>query len=291
MATVLILGGTGKLGSAFARTLRAAGHSVTALGSRALDAADFEAVTALVRSAPFDAVINGVAFLGIDNCEHQQDRAFHLNLMLPRLLAGLSRQLGFTLIHVSTDSVFSGAKGGPPYVESDRPDPVNVYGLTKCGGDFAVLDGCERHYVVRVGVLFGPSPKPNQVFEKMMEAARAGQSLFRLSNDIVTSPSYSLDVAAEVAGWLERPRPYGLYHVVNQGQASIHDFIGRGFDLLGLRPRVEAVSYRDLGGIGRRNTLTPMASDHVSLRPWDLALQDYCRSMTDSSLDPPSGNA
>ncbi|MBF0561759.1 MAG: NAD(P)-dependent oxidoreductase [Alphaproteobacteria bacterium] len=278
MAKVLILGGTGKLGAAFTRVLGER-HCVTSVGSAHLNAADFAAVETLVNSDRFDVVINAVACLGIDGCERNAVEAFHLNVSLPKRLARWAQGHGFTLVHISSDAVFSGDKGGDYYFEDDAASPVNIYGLTKYGGDVSVMEECDKYYIVRVGVLFGHTNKSNQIFERMVDLSRGGQNNFKLSTDIVTSPTYSIDVAREVASWLELERPFGLYHVVNHGKGSICDFISYGLGALGFKPTIEPVSHREFPAIGRKNTYTPMASRTVRLRPWQDALDEYCQSL------------
>jgi len=81
-----------------------------------------------------------------------------LNADVPKHLAQLSKQHGFTLIYISTDYVFDGTS--PPYAPSAETRPLQLYGQTKRDGEVAVLgvDGAKA-VVLRVPVLYGPAPK------------------------------------------------------------------------------------------------------------------------------------
>ncbi len=127
--TVLLLGDTGKVGTAVKAAL---GPRVTVVGAntRTLDASDLSAVEALVDQVRPDAIVNCAAFMGVDNCEKEPERAFRMNVMMPRLLAQKSDRMGSTLVHFSSESVFSGKKRDF-HGESDTPDPINVYGLVR----------------------------------------------------------------------------------------------------------------------------------------------------------------
>jgi dTDP-4-dehydrorhamnose reductase len=248
---------------------------VTGLSSADLDARDFDAVEARVRAEAPDVVVNAVAMLGIDACEKDVEAAFRLNAYLPRLLARLMAESGGILVHFSTETVFSG-RLGRALTEDDEPDPVNVYGHSKYMGDLLVRDALDRHYLFRLPVLFGPSPRRNQLLERMLDRARAGESVLRLAADIVTSPTYSLDIAARVRRALDEGWDFGLYHLANAGQASLHDLVAEALRLAGLPTRVEPASWRDFPSLAPKNTVTPLVSAKCSPpRPWREALAEY----------------
>ena len=90
-------------------------------------------------------------------CETELERAYALNAVAPRRLARVCAELGARLVHVSTDYVFDGAKQAP-YVETDRPMPLNVYGVSKLAGEYEVLGVGGDHQVVRSSGLYGVRP-------------------------------------------------------------------------------------------------------------------------------------
>ena len=91
-----------------------------------------------------------------------------MNALFPKLLAELSVSLDFLLVHISSDAVFSGT-GNDCYRESSAASPVNMYGLTKYGGDCFVTAIAKRYYIARISVQFGSSSGKPQFVEKMLE--------------------------------------------------------------------------------------------------------------------------
>jgi dTDP-4-dehydrorhamnose reductase len=119
------------------------------------------------------------------------DLAFSVNAVAPLHLARTCTELGARLVHVSTDYVFDGAKRAP-YVEEDRPAPLNVYGMSKVAGEHAVLaDG--RHQVVRSSGLYGLRPcraKGGNFIDTMFRVA-AEKPRCASSDDEVLTPTFT----------------------------------------------------------------------------------------------------
>lgn len=148
----LILGGDGMLGHALQDawtprhevwvTLRrdrgAYGPGAARFGERALfgiDARRDEALeTALARARP-EVVVNAVGIVKQREAAHDPVLSVEVNALLPHRLARCCAAAGARLVHVSTDCVFSGARGG--YTERDPPDPIDLYGRTKWLGEVA----------------------------------------------------------------------------------------------------------------------------------------------------------
>lgn len=271
---VLLLGNTGKMGLALNEVLKE-DYAVIGKNSRDFDAANFDEVKSMVKDIKPNIVVNTVAFLGIDPCEKEPIKALTLNTLYPKLLAELSRDMGFLLMHFSTDAVFNNAKNSP-YVESDAPKPLNMYGFTKYGADCFIQAIAKKYYIFRLPILFGKSTKNNQFVEKMLQKIKEGNKALKVTNDIVSSPSYSLDTANEVKRMMESNLPYGLYHVVNEGKATLFEIMQEIVKNLKLDVKVEKASYNDFPYVGIKNTNTPMTSEKIRpLRPWKEAINDY----------------
>lgn len=103
---VLLLGSTGKMGVALQAAF-CAGYELVCLHRPEFDAADFAKVERVIRQHRPDVVINTIAHLGVEPCEDNPRMAFELNALYPRLLAQLSSENGFLLVHFSSDAVFS----------------------------------------------------------------------------------------------------------------------------------------------------------------------------------------
>ncbi|MFQ5861545.1 MAG: SDR family oxidoreductase [Candidatus Brocadiales bacterium] len=272
---VLLLGSTGKMGMAL-REVFEDGYTVIGKNTRDFDALRPESIRNLVEENRPDMVINTVAFLGIDPCEREPEKALRLNTLYPRMLAELSNEKRFLLINFSTDAVFDdGARGF--YTETDRPRPLNLYGFTKHGGDCFVQTISKNYYVFRLSVIFGKTTKNTQFVEKMLQKVCEGQKVLRVADDIVSSPSYSVDIAKEVRRLTEASSEFGLYHIANEGMATLYDLMNEIVKNLNLDVEVERASYKDFPYLGRKNTFTPIKSEKVApLRPWREAVKEYC---------------
>jgi dTDP-4-dehydrorhamnose reductase len=275
---ILLLGHTGKMGRALYQVLSGS-HDVVGLNSQDFSATDFPQMTRIVQNIIPDIVINTVAFQGIDRCELEPEQAFQVNTLFPRHLACLCEARSSTLVHFSTDAVFADKAEGY-CTESDTPAPINLYGATKYAGDCLVSSNCQNHYVCRIPLVFGLNRGAGQFVERMLARLRAGTGAIHVAVDIVSSPSYSLDLAVAVQGLLQGRAPYGTYHLANEGVASLYDLmVAIAADLIP-EAVVKRASWQDFPVVGRKNLQTPLRSNKIqSLRPWRDAVQAYCREL------------
>ena len=275
---ILILGHTGKLGHALIKVL-SKHHRVTGLNSTNFDARQLDLLKQTIASHAPDIVINSVAKVGIDPCELDPQDAFKLNTLLPKELARLSNECNYRLIHFSTDSVFDNRKEGA-YVESDPARPLNVYGATKYAGDCQIMAHASNYLILRIGVLFGPcAPDKPQFVEKMLALVNAGKTI-RVSNDVLSTPCFSLDIAGKVARMISCETHSGLYHVANHGVASLYDLMLRILTILNLEQCIQAGSHEEFPAVGIKNTHTAIISERIdALRAWQDAVDEYCKML------------
>jgi dTDP-4-dehydrorhamnose reductase len=265
---ILILGHTGKMGTALIDVL-GDDHTLHCMGRDDFNAHQPFEVIDFVKDNPIDVIINAVAHIGIDPCEEDYAEAILVNTTFPNILALLANEVNCKLVHFSTDAVFP---NGGPYFESDKPDPLNVYGLSKSLADKCIPHIHEKHYICRLSILFGETPKKNQFVEKML----AHEGDLKIADDIISSPTYSKDVAREVKWLLETEKPYGLYHLANFGEASLYDLMKEILENLQSERKISRVSYRDFPHVGEKNTRTPLSSEKIIMRHWRDAVKEYC---------------
>ncbi|MFU8773621.1 MAG: SDR family oxidoreductase, partial [Anaerolineales bacterium] len=136
MLRILLLGKYGQLGWECHRALSCLGE-IKALDFPEIDLKQPENLCVLIRSWKPDVIVNATAYTEVDRAETETEFAFAINRDAPGILAEEARRIGCGLIHFSTDYVFDGTKGAD-YVESDIPNPVNVYGHSKLAGERAI---------------------------------------------------------------------------------------------------------------------------------------------------------
>ncbi len=275
---ILLFGPTGKVGGAMRTVL---GESkIICVNHSECDVSCSDKVVKIIEEVKPEIVINAVAFNGLDACEEDPQQALRVNTLFPKILAELSNIHDFVLIHFSTDAVFEG-NTSDYYLESSAAHPINMYGFTKFGADSFISAIANKYYIARLSIQFGASDSSTQLIEKMLEKIRSGCRHLRISEDIIASPSYSIDVANTVKGIVENESPYGLYHIANQGKASPYELMRELVILLRLDVIIEPVPHAIFNTKSRKNPCTPITSEKLSLlRPWQEALADYCQQLT-----------
>ncbi|WP_130471683.1 SDR family oxidoreductase [Candidatus Magnetaquicoccus inordinatus] len=281
---ILLLGHTGKMGLALQHAFAGLG-TVIGYNSTTLNAADPEAVAEVVRHNQPDLLINTIAFLGIDPCEKDPLLAQQINTLFPRQLAQLAAELNAVLIHFSTDAVFPDLAEGA-YTEEMCPQPINLYGASKWMGDCMVMHHAPRHYIFRLPLLFGPASKANQFMERMLSLLEQGRPQLRVAEDIISSPSYSRDLAAEVRRVYAERYPWGVYHLSNSGTGSLYELMHEVGKHLQIAEKIHPASYREFPSLGVKQTRTPLVSLKLPpLRPWQEAVAAYCQLLKGMSDD------
>jgi dTDP-4-dehydrorhamnose reductase len=269
------------LGSDLVDTFTEGGFRVSGLTHEMLEVTDAAAVRRTLGALRPDIVVNTAAFHNVPRCETEVEQAYAVNAVAPGRLARVCSDLGARLVHMSTDYVFDGAKGSP-YVETDRPMPLNVYGVSKLAGEHEVLGTAGNHLVVRSSGLYGVRPcraKGGNFVDTMYRAA-AAQPEVKVVSDEVLTPTFTADLAAEIRV-LALEGPPGLYHATSHGHCSWYEFARAIFDLGGLTTPLLPISVRDLPATVRRpffSVLENAALAEIGLdrmRPWREALADY----------------
>ena len=179
----------------------------------------------------------------VENCEQQPDKAYAVNAIGARNLATATCDLGAVLIHVSTDYVFDGKKA-EPYVESDLPLPLNVYGNSKLAGEYFARTLNPKHFVLRTSALYGTQPcraKGGQNFVDLMLRLGRERGRVRVVDSEFVSPTRTADLARQIAA-LTGSDAYGLYHATAEGSCSWHEFAREIFSVAELEVKLEVAS-------------------------------------------------
>jgi dTDP-4-dehydrorhamnose reductase len=222
---ITVIGANGQLGSDVVKAFAQAGDEVLSLTHADIDLASMDSVAASMQEVRPEVVVNTAAMHHVERCEKDPALAFAVNGIGARNLAIGAKACKATLIHVSTDYVFDGAKRSP-YDERDVPNPLNVYGNTKLAGEHFVRAGTDKHFVVRTSAIYGKSPcrgKGGMNFiELMLKLARERGEVNVVDNEFVT-PTSTVEIAKQVVA-LSRSDAYGLYHATAEGYCSWHEF-------------------------------------------------------------------
>jgi dTDP-4-dehydrorhamnose reductase len=227
---ILLTGPTGQVGWELERCLAPLGE-VIAPGRAALDLGRPETVAGVVRSIRPDLIVNAAAYTAVDRAESEPGACFAVNAGSVAVLAQEAARLGALLVHYSTDYVFDGAKRAP-YVETDAPAPIGVYGCSKLLGEREIeRSGC-RSLVLRTSWVY--AARGRNFMLTMLTLARERPQL-RVVNDQVGAPTWARDLAQATRVALTRAEPpEGLFHVAAAGTTTWFEFAVRILRLAGL---------------------------------------------------------
>lgn len=216
---VFVTGANGQLGRDVVRAWTAAGHEVLGFGRSALDVTDRTAVVRLLESQRPDLVVNCAAWTAVDACESDPERARMANAdAVANLVEGCAS--GSTrLVQVSTDYVFDGTQPAP-YVETDVPNPMSVYGATKLAGERAALELGDRASVVRTSWVC--SEHGSNMVKTILRLAGERPQL-QFVADQVGHPTFTADLAEQLRRIADEGIP-GVIHATNQGAVSWYEF-------------------------------------------------------------------
>lgn len=201
------------------------GADVVAVGRPVLDFATPEGVAPALRAASADVIVNAAAYTAVERAEAEPDLAFAANEAGARAVAEAAAALDVPLIQLSTDYVFDGRKAAP-YVETDAPNALNVYGASKLAGERAVMTAHPRAAIVRVSWVY--SATGNNFVRTMLTLARDRDEI-EVVSDQIGLPMAAPDIAANLVRIAEnltttqRADQYGLFHLSGEGEASWAD--------------------------------------------------------------------
>jgi dTDP-4-dehydrorhamnose reductase len=207
-----------------------------------LDITDTAAVARVVAAAAPSVILNATAFNDVDGAETRPLEALAVNAMAVRSLARAADAAGARFVHYSTDFVYDG-ETSQPYDEGVPASPRSTYAMSKVLGEWLALEAAGG-FVLRVESLFGSPPGwkgRRGTLDGIVNGLLEGREV-RVFTDRIVSPSYTPDVAAATRHLLETGAAPGLYHCVNSGHASWHDVAVEAARLLGVTPKLVAVT-------------------------------------------------
>ena len=228
--TILLTGRTGQLGSELSRLLPKLGE-VIAPERNELDLREPDKIREVIRNAKPQLFVNAAAYTAVDAAENDEANASAVNAEAPRMLAQEAKTLGALLVHFSTDYVFDGSKR-TPYIETDRPNPINAYGRTKLAGEEAIRNSGAAHLIFRTSWVYATHGK--NFLLTILRLATEREEL-KFVNDQFGAPTCALDLAeattrivASIVGTPNSeivPRQFaGTYHMTAAGQTTWFEF-------------------------------------------------------------------
>lgn len=228
----MVIGANGQLGSDIFACLNKNGDQVIGLNHDQIEISDLNSIREVLKGIKPAWVINTAAMHHVGRCEDEPEHAFKINGIGSRNLALFCHDVNAHLIHISTDYVFDGSKMSP-YIESDKPLPLNVYGNTKLSGEHFIQSIAEKYYILRVSGIYGRvacRAKGNNFVQTMLKLSQERDRIKVVDDEILT-PTFTEDIARQISKMIKEKAETGLYHVTSEGSCSWYEFAREIFSL------------------------------------------------------------
>ena len=222
-----------------------------------------------------DYCINCAAYTAVDLAEEQSDLAYAVNAEGPKYLAEVCQKHQVTLIHISTDFVFDGQKR-IPYLETDAPNPLSVYGASKLQGERNIQDVMDTYFIVRTSWLY--SEYGNNFIKTMLRLSETRDEISVVS-DQIGSPTCAGDLAEVLIKIvLSSSISYGIYHYSNGGIVSWYDFAVEIFKQLGKTIEVKPIKTKDYPTAAKRPKYSVLDTTKIK-NNFDCTIKDWQESL------------
>lgn len=223
---VLVTGANGMLGQDLCPILEDEGYEVVETDIHNLDITDETQVLEVLEKEKPNFVIHCAAYTNVDKAEEDIETARLINAKGTENIAKACAEIDATMVYISTDYVFNG-EGTRPYLPTDKPEPLNNYGLTKYEGEEAVKKYCKKYFIARTSWLYGIHGK--NFVETMISLADKPE--LKVVDDQVGCPTWTVELANGIVKLL-KTEEYGIYHVCGSGSTSWYGFAKEIFNNL-----------------------------------------------------------
>jgi dTDP-4-dehydrorhamnose reductase len=288
LGRILIVGAVGQVGRELQRSFAGAGD-VLCYTRKEVNLAVEDQVRGMVRDTAPNFILNAAAYTAVDCAESEPELAMAINAQAPRILAEEAARRNILFVHYSTDYVFDGTKQGP-WFESDKPNPLNVYGASKLAGEQAIQEVGSKYLIFRTSWVYGPHGK-----NFLLTMLRLGQERDQINivDDQIGAPTSSIELAnatrtivdGVASGRYGEPAAWtGIYHMTCRESTSWCGFARAIFAATtrlrdGRQPAVTPIATTSYPTPARR-PLNSVLSNHklghsfrVQLAPWDAGLR------------------
>lgn len=282
-------------------------YKVIAWDKEDLDITNEVAVNKKIKVINPEIIINSAAYTAVDKCEEDKkefELAKKINGLAPGYLAKIAKKIGATLIHYSTDYVFSGKdpefeepkgcthscqscmlhQGFQPqigYSEDAKPDPINKYGKTKFQGEKEVRKNTKKYYIIRPSKIFGKPAKAEgakrSFFDVMLELGKKNKEVKIIDSEI-SCFTYAPDLARKTKEIIDSKKPFGIYHVTNSGACTWYEAGLELYKQKKLKTKIVPIESSDLKRPAKRPGISVLLNSKLNpLRSWKEALKDHLK--------------
>jgi len=262
MIKILVTGGNGQLAQCLKDVvINENEFNVDFQDLPALDITNKQQLESYFSKNELDYCINCAAYTAVDLAEEQSDLAYAVNAEGPKNLAEVCKKYQVKLLHISTDFVFDGKKQ-TPYIETDIPNPLGVYGASKWQGERNIQEAMETYFIIRTSWLY--SEYGNNFMKTMLRLSETRDEISVVS-DQIGSPTYAGDLAGVLIKIvLSSTTNYGVYHYSNLGAISWYDFAVEIFNQFGKKIEVKPIKTKDYPTAAKRPEYSILSTKRIT---------------------------
>lgn len=281
MKKILVTGAKGQLGKKIIE-LMSNNYDLILTDSDTMDITDMEQVTSVFAKEKPDYVIHAAAYTQVDKAEDNAEICHKVNTEGTKNVALACKEMGALLIYISTDYVFDGEKNAP-YVETDSPKPLSVYGETKYQGEEEIRKACDQYYILRSSWIFGELPKnhPGTNFVETITKLSKEEKDLNIINDQIGSPTYTKDLVEIIEALIGQRPAFGIYHVSGNGECSWYDFAKEIIRQTGSSKKIAPIKSLQYHQSAARPHYSYLSKEKIEkalsfkVRNWQSMLQEY----------------
>ena len=266
---VLVTGANGMLGQDLCPYLEEIGLLVIPTDYETMDITDEKQTDEIISKVHPDLIIHCAAYTNVDKAEEDLENATKINVIGTKNVAKSAQKINATMIYISTDYVFDGTKT-TPYLPTDKPNPINNYGLTKYQGELEVQKHCKKHYIIRTAWLYGTHGK--NFVETIL--SQANKEELNVVDDQQGCPTWTIELIQGILKLLNKP--YGTYHVCASGSKTWHNFAKEIFKPENLKTNLKPCTTDKFPRPAKRPKYSVLESEELT-RDWKEALSDYLK--------------
>lgn len=179
-----------------------------------------------------DAIVHCGALTWVDYCEEHVEESYEKTVRSTHNAVLLAKRFNAAFVYLSTDYVFDGQKGF--YLETDRPNPLCVYGAHKLEAEKIVQSQLSNHLICRITNVYGDEVRGKNFVARLAASMAKGEQMkLELPYDQYATPTNAFDIARAIALLLKHKKS-GVYHFagtdymnrVQLAQRIVHHFGG-----------------------------------------------------------------
>lgn len=265
---VVVTGANGMLGQDLCPILEDEGYEVLETDIHNLDITDKNSVKNFLLKEKPDIVIHCAAYTDVNNAEYELEKARFINSYGTENIAKGCAEINAMIVYLSTDYVFDG-KSTSPYLTTDKPNPINNYGLTKFEGEEAIKKYCKKYYIVRTSWLYGIHG--SNFVEKMISLQNEPE--LKVVDDQIGCPTWTVELANGIIKLLETEE-YGIHHICGSGSTSWYNFAKEIFSQMNLKVNLKPCKTKDYPTPAKRPNFSVLDNSKIC-KNWKSALKSY----------------